>query len=484
MIDARTAIGSRFVLVHDDRGGLSGYAVEYERPLRDSALFTGLSGHGIAEAASDGIYVSADAGSELRCTGTASYVTTTDQGWKIDETGSWQQVPVEAVDAAKRNTDAGWAEWSLRGPRVKPDRQAAVDLWWWVLGFNTLRLRSRPDLLAVVPSKLGYVGAWQWDSYFIARGLRHPDPALARDQLLLVTDVQGRDGLLPDVVYDDGVLATSAVLPAVEAARLAESPWRSHDRPPVVPLTKPPLLAWAVDALDDLAPDQDFRAEMLSRSRANHDWWFRVSSSGGVPYYLHPYSSGLDDSPTFDVGPAHPTADLLAYLADGEARLAGTPFAGDPARRVWLAEALHACQPTETVIDLLGLHGGLLPRSTVHRLAGRLRDPHDFGGRTAIPTVSRTHPSFDSAHMWRGPVWVNTNVLVAEGLRSSGRGDLAHAIETATLDLVEDAGPWEYFDADSGRPASGAVSHFSWSAALALDLAVREAADGADQRAD
>lgn len=33
----------------------------------------------------------------------------------------------------------------------------------------------------MVPSKIGYVGLWQWDAYFIAVGLRHGDPDLARE---------------------------------------------------------------------------------------------------------------------------------------------------------------------------------------------------------------------------------------------------------------------------------------------------------------
>ena len=72
-----------------------------------------------------------------------------------------------------------------------------VERCWRTLGENTLRLRSRPDVLAIVPSLAGYVGAWQWDSYFIAVGLRHGDPALARDQLRLVTDPQSPDGRSP-----------------------------------------------------------------------------------------------------------------------------------------------------------------------------------------------------------------------------------------------------------------------------------------------
>ncbi len=47
------------------------------------------------------------------------------------------------------------------------------------------RLPALGSARAVVPSKIGYVGLWQWDAYFIAVGLRHGDPELAREQLSL-----------------------------------------------------------------------------------------------------------------------------------------------------------------------------------------------------------------------------------------------------------------------------------------------------------
>ena len=54
---------------------------------------------------------------------------------------------------------------------------------WWVLGANIVELPALGRARAVVPSKIGYVGLWQWDAYFIAVGLRHGDPELAREQL-------------------------------------------------------------------------------------------------------------------------------------------------------------------------------------------------------------------------------------------------------------------------------------------------------------
>ena len=58
-------------------------------------------------------------------------------------------------------------------------------------------------------------------------------------------------------------------------------------------------------------------------------------------------------------------------------------------------------------------------------------------------------------------------------LRASGRPELPKRLERETLALVDRFGPWEYFDSANGGPGEGAVSSFSWSAVLAVDLAVR-----------
>jgi hypothetical protein len=97
-----------------------------------------------------------------------------------------------------------------------------------------------------------------------------------------------------------------------------------------------------------------------------------------------------------------------------------------------------------------------------------LRDGGFSGGRYRVPTVAFDDAAFEPRRYWRGPIWINANWLVAEGLRRIGRVDVAREIERDTLDLVRGAGFVEYFDPRDGS-ACGARD-FSWSAALTLDL--------------
>jgi hypothetical protein len=76
--------------------------------------------------------------------------------------------------------------------------------------------------------------------------------------------------------------------------------------------------------------------------------------------------------------------------------------------------------------------------------------------------------------MWRGPVLIDTNTLVAEGLGASGHPERARALREQTVGLVQHAGgPHEYFTPLSGEKAPTATTAFGWSAALFVDLAVQ-----------
>ena len=92
-------------------------------------------------------------------------------------------------------------------------------------------------------------------------------------------------------------------------------------------------------------------------------------------------------------------------------------------------------------------------------------------GHRLLPSVPPDRPEFEPARYWRGPVWINTNWLVARGLEALGLRDEAQVLVDATLDLVRTAGWHEYFHASSGEGLGG--GDFSWTAALVTDLLLR-----------
>lgn len=529
-----TAPGSRFV-VRRSRGRIEILHVRYEVPIDQCVAaridcgidgrIRALGGHLEVNAMRIAIL-----GEEVRVLGPGCRVEPGDDGAPDVRVDAG---PVRTVlsGAGARRSELGDSEfveaadsvvgrWMDRLPAVAGGRTEMARQCWWVLGANTLEIavpggvaeQSAPRRrTVVVPSKMGYVALWQWDAYFIAIGLRGGAPGLALEQLETAFGAC-EDGQLPDVVHDGGVLASSRDLPPADRERLEASGSRSGDNG-AVPLTKPPLGAWAADrVLETLPADQ--RRRLMARwfpvLTANQDWWFRVGDSDGdgVPEYAHPYSSGLDDSPVFDGAFPVVTPDLLAYLvvqdevlarwADdlgdavpgarriGEAcraRSASTRRAldglWDPRRQMFEArDAGGSGALPRTIVSLLACFAGGLPDDRMRGLIADIEDEHRFAGAWPLATVSRDEKDFEPQTMWRGPVWINTNYLVAEGLERCGHPQRARRLRRATLDLVERAGgPVEYMDPRTGNRSPAAAANFSWSAALYLDLAVREAAE-------
>lgn len=394
-----------------------------------------------------------------------------------------------------------WLDWFECCPSVRPDLQAMAAHCWWVLGANQVQLESVPESRAVVPAKLGYVALWQWDAYFIAIGLRHGDLELAQEQLELAFRFQSADGQLPDVVHDDGVLASSDDLPAGDQARLRElsSPVADPDVP--IALTKPPLAALALARLAESGAPGEWLDGMVSRAQASQQWWFdRCLAADGLPEYGHPYSSGLDDSPVFDTELPVATPELAAYLELQDLLLADLLTELDQARaadvhrrragethgrllQLWHPES-HRFAPrgsggpiaTHTVLDLLPLLVGDLPAEVVADLLADLADPATFAAPHPAPTVALADEEFAAERMWRGPVWLNTNWLLVEGLGRSGCPAAADVLAQRTLAMVVAAGgAFEYYNPLSGQRAPHAAPAFGWTAALFLDLAVRYA---------
>ncbi|WP_136042677.1 MULTISPECIES: amylo-alpha-1,6-glucosidase [unclassified Microbacterium] len=410
-------------------------------------------------------------------------------------------VSIESGDhsAALAASDEIWADWFAKCPTVRDDLQGMTAFCWWVLGANIVELPSLGDARAIVPSKIGYVGLWQWDAYFIAVGLRHGDPELAREQLDIAFRFPQPDGQLPDVVHELGVLATSDDLPDSDRDNLRRAGSQIADPRAPVPLTKPPLAAWALRKVLEVEDAPEYARTQLGRIVRSQDWWFAGSDldHDGMPEYGHPYSSGLDDSPIFD-GPL-PTAapDLGAYLVRQDLEIAALLERYEPDAdvvrfreraattqelllRMWddergrfLAFGGGEPQLSDTVVGLMPLLTGALPGPVAEALRAAVDDPSRFALPWGLPTVAASDPDFSDERMWRGPVWVNTSMLVAEGLEASGYAERARELREQTVRLViHGGGPHEYFNPHTGFKAGRATTAFGWSAALFIDLAV------------
>ncbi len=147
-----------------------------------------------------------------------------------------------------------------------------------------------------VPAGRLYPHQWLWDSCFIAIGLRHIDIERAQTELRSLLRGQWANGMLPNIVFTG------------EAARRETNLWRSWVNPYAPAdvntsgVTQPPMLAEAVLKIGQLLKPPERRSwykEMLPALISYHEWLYadRDPHQEGLILLLHPYESGLDNSP-------------------------------------------------------------------------------------------------------------------------------------------------------------------------------------------
>jgi hypothetical protein len=390
----------------------------------------------------------------------------------------------ETLNAAARR----WHDWFAAVPPVNEPYRAQYYYAWWIMRAGLISTRFYTTREAMTPSKIHYVGVWQWDAYFHALAYRHVEMNLAKDQLRIVLDHQRSDGMIPDAVHDEGTV-TRLTFP-VEAD-----------------VTKPPLVAWAAWKLYEIDHDVEFLNEVYEPIVRWNNWWFEQNDvdGNGLCEYLHPFSSGLDDSPLWDDGVPVESPDLNTYLCLQQEALARMAFAiGEAAdgakwaqradaqaarmlRWMWDEDAglFWAKRPTQdarvnvrTPFNLYPLITGRLPEHVTRRLVAHLTDENEFWSRYPLPTVALNDPKFDPLTMWRGPTWVNVNYLMIEGLQRTGYVDLARELRRRTLDLLclhDDI--YEYYQPQTGAVPPKAASIFGWSSAVFIDLAIQAMRD-------
>ncbi len=86
----------------------------------------------------------------------------------------------------------------------------------------------------------------------------------------------------------------------------------------------------------------------------------------------------------------------------------------------------------------------------------------------AIPNYDRTREDFSTKNYWRGPVWININWMLYQGLKRYKFKQKAEHLEKTILELPIRFGFYEYFDSKYGTGYG--TKDFSWTAALFIDL--------------
>lgn len=404
-----------------------------------------------------------------------------------------------------------------------------------------------------------YPHQWLWDSCFVAIGLRHYDINRAQLEIDNLFRGQWSNGMIPHIIQGKGDY-------------YADQLW-NNGRSDLMPkdlltsgITQPPLLAEAMVLIGEKLPTkkrQGWYRQHINQLLAYHEWLYRERDPHqvGLVALLHPWESGLDNSPSWmkqihkhhkplwiSVGaglgltgllekmrkdthfvPARErigTIDaLLLYYHvrklivahyDNKKLLKSSRIATEDVaynsiliranqhlRTIaaeinveipgWLHERMRKAQSAldmlwdenehmyfdrdfrrqtllhePTIGRYLPLYSGAVSKKRADQLAHELQKELS-GTLYPIASVPITSPYFSHHRYWQGPTWVNTNWMIIDGLKRYGHTELAQSITTRTLELVSIHGPYEYFSPIDGTPAG--AHQFSWSAALALDLA-------------
>jgi hypothetical protein len=412
-----------------------------------------------------------------------------------------------------------------------------------------------------VPAGELYPHQWLWDSCFIAIGLRHIDTGRAMAELRSLLRGQWGNGMLPNIIFDKS-----------KQYRRDRELWRSQVNPyapagvSTSGITQPPMLAEAVVQIGarlKLPERRSWYKEMLPALISYHEWMYaeRDPHHEGLILLLHPYESGMDNSPAWiselrkhsmplwlqaveklglsgavglfrhdalNAKQGERTGNIEAAASwsalhrlrrkayNSEAIISRSLFAvedlgfncifiranqrlkeiaktagnelpknlidgmertekafeqlWDESIGMYFSRSFvgHKLIEEPTIASLLPLYSGAVSKNRAHQLVARLKDKTSFATAWPVPTVPKDSAFFDPYKYWQGPVWINTNWLLIDGLSRYGFLAEARDLREKTLELVRKSSFYEYFDPLKGRPAGAA--NFSWTAALVIDL--------------
>ncbi len=156
------------------------------------------------------------------------------------------------------------------------------------------------------PSQALYPHQWSWDSAFIAVGRSWNDAARARQELETLFEAQWTTGMVPSIVFDP-TAPPDAYFPGPHVWQSERSPAAPQGRP-TSGITQPPIHARAAlevhrhAAPADRALSLAWLARLYPRLVAQQHYLAtaRDPRGTGLAAIVHPWESGLDDSPAWD----------------------------------------------------------------------------------------------------------------------------------------------------------------------------------------
>lgn len=188
-----------------------------------------------------------------------------------------------------------------------------------------------------VPTAKLYPFQWNWDSAFVAMGWSTFDEAAAWREVESLLAGQWEDGMIPHIVFH---APADTYFPGPEV-------WGTKHRVPTSGITQPPVLATAVRRLWERGAE-DRAARIYPKLLGNHRWWRRARDpdNTGLVSILHPWESGMDNSPAWDRAMARvptQTTTRIARRDTSHADPSHRPLRVDYQRFIHIVDTLRGC---------------------------------------------------------------------------------------------------------------------------------------------
>ncbi|KAB1083835.1 neutral trehalase [Neorhizobium galegae] len=191
-----------------------------------------------------------------------------------------------------------------------------------------------------VPTDRLYPFQWNWDSAFVAMGFALYDTDRAYRELERLIEGQWADGMVPHIVFHQ---PSDTYFPGPNV-------WRTRHTIPTSGITQPPVFAIALRKVFE-ATGGSAEARTLPLYEAAlkwHRWWYsaRDPQGTGLVALLHPWESGSDNSPAWDIALARvPTATDTPVLRKdtGHVNASMRPRDEDYNRFIHLVDTYAAC---------------------------------------------------------------------------------------------------------------------------------------------
>jgi len=285
-------------------------------------------------------------------------------------------------------------------------------------------------------------GAYLWDTAFISQVWKPWDPATAE-------------------------AINRAVLDHAENGRLNHytGPWGTSEN------TQPPVMTWSVWENYLWSNDKDNLESAYKVLKDYNNWYYENRRlDTGLFFWIHPYESGIDNTPRFGSKDESEVADMpnlaaidvnsyivrqnetLAKMAEelgrpDEAKLyrkKADELAALVNELMWdedsgyyydLETKTGELVKIRTIASLFPLFAGIPDKGRAEIVLSHVMDPSEFNTDIPLPSVARDEEEFEK-DCWRGPVWTNTAYMVIVGMERYGYNEDAAELSWKLVDGI------------------------------------------------